>query len=250
MEFDLAFFAMTIPAVIFAGISKGGFGSGAAFASASILTLVFEPAVAVGLMLPLLMLMDVSALKIYWGKWDWALSWRVIIGSVPGVVLGALLFRSANPDVLRFLIGAISVLFVAWQIAVKRGWVKASDTPIGTVGGLIAGATGGFTSFISHAGGPPVAVYLLSHPVTKTSYQASTVVIFWVVNLLKAVPYGFIGIFTAETLLADLYLAPFAFVGVWLGVKAHNVMPERLYFLFTYILLVVTGCKLIWDALT
>jgi len=250
MQFDLAFFAITIPAVIFAGTSKGGFGSGAAFASASILALVFEPTVAVGLMLPLLMVMDVHALKVYWRKWDWKLSWIVIFGSLPGVALGALLYKDANPDLLRFLIGAISILFVIWSVVSAKGWFAKVKNPIGAVGGLVAGATGGFTSFVSHAGGPPVAVYLLSHPVTKTSYQASTVLIFWVINMLKAVPYAFIGIFTPQTLMADVILVPFAFIGVWLGVKAHDMLSERLYFNVTYVLLTLTGIKLIWDSLS
>lgn len=249
MEFDLAFFALSIPAVIFAGISKGGFGSGAAFAGSSILALVLDPSIAVGLMLPLLMLMDISALKAFWGRWDWGLSWRVIAGSIPGVVLGTLLFQSANDDVIRLLIGVISLAFVAWQMITKLQLIKARRKPFGPIAGWITGAIAGFTSFVSHAGGPPVAVYLLSHPVSKTTYQASTVLIFWVVNITKAVPYGIIGMFTYESLLADLYLAPFALFGVWLGVKAHNVIPERPYFVFTYILLTLTGSKLIWDAL-
>ena len=41
---DPTFFAIAGPAVMFAGISKGGFGSGAAFAAASLLALVVEPA--------------------------------------------------------------------------------------------------------------------------------------------------------------------------------------------------------------
>jgi hypothetical protein len=43
---DFAFFAIAGAAVTFAGISKGGFGSGAAFAAAAILALVVEPAMA------------------------------------------------------------------------------------------------------------------------------------------------------------------------------------------------------------
>ena len=42
-ELNLMFFAVAIPAVIFAGISKGGFGSGVAFASSSILALILTP---------------------------------------------------------------------------------------------------------------------------------------------------------------------------------------------------------------
>ena len=39
-------FALAVAAVIFAGISKGGFGSGASFASAAILALALPPAAA------------------------------------------------------------------------------------------------------------------------------------------------------------------------------------------------------------
>ena len=70
LTLDLFFFLVAGPAVLFAGISKAGFGSGAAFASASILALVVEPGLALGVMLPLLMLIDVSSLKPYWRKWS------------------------------------------------------------------------------------------------------------------------------------------------------------------------------------
>lgn len=250
MTFDLAFFAMTIPAVLFAGMSKGGFGSGAAFASSSILALVMEPAFAVGLMLPLLMLMDVAALRVYWRKWAWPESRLLILGSVPGILAGVVFFKMTNADVFRFLIGAISLAFVAWQGARRLGWVQLGQRPFPAWGGLLAGATAGFTSFVSHAGGPPAAVYLLSRPVTKTSYQASTVLVFWIINMLKAVPYGIVGIFTWESLTADLFLAPFAIIGTWLGVWLHNLVPERLFFGVTHVLLTLTGAKLVFDALT
>lgn len=247
--FDFAFFALAIPAVIFAGISKGGFGSGAAFASSSILALVFPPAIAIGVMLPLLMLMDAGAIKAYWRKWDWQLSKLVILGSIPGVALGAALYKIANPDVFRFMLGFISLAFVAWQLANEFGLVKKRDRPLRAIGGALAGMTGGFTSFISHAGGPPVAVYFLSQSVSKTTYQASTVLIFTFINLGKFVPYTALGIFSKQTFLADLYLAPFALIGVWIGVKAHYLIPEKAFFRLTYVLLTLTGSKLIWDSL-
>jgi len=59
-----------------------------------------------------------------------------------------------------------------------------------------------------------------------------------------------LGIFTQDTLTADLLLAPFAVLGAWLGVKAHRLVPERLFFSLTYVLLLITGTKLIWDGLT
>jgi uncharacterized membrane protein YfcA len=35
-----------------------------------------------------------------------------------------------------------------------------------------------------------------------------------------------------------------------LGVKAHHLVPERAFFQLTYVLLIITGSKLIWDGLT
>ena len=78
----------------------------------------------------------------------------------------------------------------------------------------------------------------------------SAPLVFWFVNLVKAVPYAMIGLFTQETLVLDLWLAPFAVVGALLGVRAHHLVPERTFFRITYVLLIFTGTKLIWDALT
>ncbi|MEL6426700.1 MAG: sulfite exporter TauE/SafE family protein, partial [Pseudomonadota bacterium] len=83
MELDLTFFALAVPAVLLAGISKGGFGSGAAFVAAPLLALIIEPQYAVGVMLPLLMLMDVTSLRPYWRRWDWPNARTMMIGAIP-----------------------------------------------------------------------------------------------------------------------------------------------------------------------
>ena len=66
-QVNLEFFLIAAPAVVFAVISKGGFGSGVAFVSAAILALVIEPGEALAIMLPLLMLIDLVTLRPYWG---------------------------------------------------------------------------------------------------------------------------------------------------------------------------------------
>ena len=250
MTLDLMFFLIAGPAVMFAGISKGGFGSGAAFAASSVLALVIEPGLALGVMLPMLMLIDVSTLRPYWGKWDKRAAVLLIFGGLPGVALGAALYTVADPDVFRFLIGAISLGFVAWQSARAIGWVRAAEHVMPVWAGALAGVVAGFTSFVSHAGGPPAAVYLLSLRIDKTRFQATTVLVFWAINIAKFIPYAALGMFTIQTGIANLVLAPFALLGAALGVHAHRMVPERLFFGITYVLLSVTGVKLIWDALT
>lgn len=247
---DLSIMAFAIPAVMFAGISKGGFGSGAAFAAAPLLALVLEPAMAVGMMLPLLILIDVVTLRSFWGKWHRPSAIALMAGALPGIALGAWLFRQANADLLRLLIGSIALLFVAYQWTRARGLLRIPHMRFRWSAGLGTGTVLGFTSFVSHAGGPPAAVFLLAQGLSKTVYQSTSVVVFWFVNLAKAVPYAMIGLFTHETLVLDMWLAPFAVVGALLGIKAHHVVPERVFFAITYVLLILTGTKLIWDALT
>ena len=245
---DPSFYLLAIPAVLFAGVSKAGFGSGAAFAAAAILALAVDPGVALGLMLPLLMLVDAATLGPYWRQWSWPDARLLILGALPGTALGAALWRVADDDLIRLLIGIVSLAFVAWQVARGRGWIRLRGREVPAWGGLVAGTVGGFTSFVSHAGGPPVAVYLLAQGLTKTVYQATTVLTFWAVNIIKVVPYALLGIFTVETLIADLVLAPFALLGAWLGVRAHRVVSETVFFAITYTALTLTGAKLIWDA--
>jgi len=244
------FFALAIPAVLFAGISKGGFGSAAAFAATPLLALILEPGEAIGVMLPLLVVMDFSALKPYWKEWDVPSSKALILGGIPGVILGAALYRVANPDLIRFLIGAVAVGFVLFQLARARGLIRPAKQPMSDRAGVLFGVGAGFTSFISHAGGPVAAMYLLSKPLSKRAYQATTVIVFWVSNLIKFIPYLMLGIFTWQTALADLFLLPFAIIGVYLGVWAHRIVPERLYFTLVYVFLTITGTKLIFDALS
>ncbi|WP_420328139.1 sulfite exporter TauE/SafE family protein [Mameliella sp.] len=248
--FTPSVFAVAIPAVIFAGISKGGFGSGVAFASASILAIVLDPGVALGLMLPLLMLIDVASLPAYWRKWDWASVRVLLIGSLPGTILGALFYAWTDPDAIRLLIGSIALLFVAWRMAQATRLIRLGETEFSPGVGLALGGLLGFTSFVSHAGGPAASVYLLGRKLGKTTFQSTTVLIFWAVNLSKSGIYAGMGIFTWDMLKLDLFLIPFALLGTWLGVKAHHMLPERLFFGIAYVALTLTGAKLVFDALT
>ena len=251
---DPTFLAVAIPGVIFAGISKGGFGSGAAFAATPLLALVVDPGTALAVMLPLLMLIDLAVLRPYWRRWSWPDARLLILSGMPGVALAAALWRVAPADLFRVLIGLVSLGFVAWQM---RGVFRGRSRPRGPAGprprlgwGVLAGSVAGFTSFVSHAGGPPVAVYLLARGLPKTTYQATTVLTFWAINIAKAAAFAGLGLFTARTLAADLALAPFALLGAAIGVRAHRLVPERAFFAITYALLTVTGSKLIWDALS
>lgn len=244
--FDTTFLIAAVPAVLIAGVSKAGFGSGASFVSVTILALALPPEQALGLMLPLLMVIDLASLRPYWRRWNVMDSKGLILAAVPGVGLGALLLSLVDAKGLKLLIGAISLIFVAHQLWPKRA---RANGPLAWGWGAIAGAIAGFTSFVSHAGGPITAMYLLRQGRSKTEYQATTVIVFFAINLMKLVIYVPSGMIRAEDLLPVALLIPVALLGTWLGVRAHQWVPQRAYFAVTYTLLVLTGGKLILDGL-
>lgn len=245
----LTFFAIAALAVVFAGVSKAGFGSGAAFASASILALIVEPSTALAFMLPLLMLIDAASLRPYWGRWNLRASLLLLAGALPGVLLGVLYFRAVDANGMRLMIGGVALGFVAWQLCVPR-LLRRGPGAMPRCAGVLAGAAAGFASFVSHAGGPAAAVYLLGRGMGKTEFQATTVLVFGAVNTVKAVCYAMLGMLDGATVAAALVFVPFALAGTWAGVRLHYLVPASLFFALTYILLTVTGVKLVWDGLS
>lgn len=243
---DPATLAVAVLAVLVAGVSKGGFGAGIGFLATPLLALTLPPATAAAIMLPILILMDQLGMVSYWRKWRWATVWPAVAAATVGIGLGALMFGRVDAAALRLGLGLIALAFTAFLIARAAGWAppRAGGR---RASAAIWGATSGFTSTISHAGGPPITIYLLGERLDKTAYQASTVLIFWAINLIKLIPYGALGVLDLSTLETSAKLFPAAVIGVGLGIWLHKRVPERLYFRVMVGLLTVTALKLVWD---
>jgi uncharacterized membrane protein YfcA len=127
---------------------------------------------------------------------------------------------------------------------------RSSGTrPLARAWGVLGGGVGGFTSFVAHSGGPPVAMYLLRRPLDRTRFVATTTVFFAVVNYVKLLPYGWLGQLSNDNLLLSLILAPLAPIGVATGVWLHRRVSDRFFFAVAYVMLFVVGVKLIRDGI-
>lgn len=250
MQIDPAFFAVAIPAVVIAGLSKGGFGASAGFASTPLLALVMPPAQAAALMLPILMVMDVASLRAYWRRWSWPDARRLMIGAAAGVGLAWATFRVVSAEMVQLMVGVIAIVFVLFQIVRSYGLVRPRPGTAGAGSGLFWGTVCGFTSFIANAGGPPASMYLLARPLDKTTFQATTVIAFWWVNLIKLPAFLSLGLLQLDMARPLAILLPLSLASVLAGVWAHRSISDRWFFRLTYALLLCTGAKLIWDAAT
>lgn len=241
---DPLFYAAALPAILLVGISKGGFGTGAGMFATPLIALVLPIPQAAAIMLPILIVMDVSGLWAYRGRYSRENLPLLLAGGVLGVALGALVFRSVDESWMRVGLGALAVGFVA-QRSLKRA--SPAPAPRSVPRGLFWSACSGITSTMAHAGGPPLSIYLLPQRLEKSVMVGTTVVFFAVINAVKVVPYAWLGLFDTRNLATSLALAPLAPFGIWLGFRLMKRLPERAFYATCYALLAGVGLKLLWD---
>jgi len=243
---DPWFYATAVVAVLILGIAKGGLAGGIGLVAVPLMSLTIEPARAAAILLPILMLMDATALRPWWGKWDTHNLRTTAPGAVLGTLMGLATFDLLSPDALRVMVGSIAlVLSLRWWLVRVPGPPHTSSYARGTFWSTLAG----FTSFSVHAGGPPLHIYLLSQRLDKTTFQATTVAFFFAVNWLKLGPYVWLGQLDGSNLATSLLLAPLAPVGIALGAWLHHRIDEKIFFRIVYASLVVLGLKLIQSGL-
>ena len=115
--------------------------------------------------------------------------------------------------------------------------------------GLFWSATSGYTSFLIHAGGPPINFYLLPLKLDKLSYLGTTTLAFFIINAVKLIPYFYLDLLVITNLKISLILLPLAAVSVIIGYTIQKIIPEKIFYNIIYILLFISGIKLIFDAL-
>ena len=247
MEFGFDFYMVAVLAVFITGIAKSGFAGGGAMLAVPLMTLFISPQVAAAIMLPILFVIDLFNLWKYRNDISMSLLKILLPGAMIGILIGAMTWRYLDADMLRFGIGLLALYFAGRYFLENRR--KSEARKMGPVAGAFMGGLGGLTSFITHAGGPPVNAYVLSQNVDKSVVMATNIYYFFIVNMVKLLPYFLLGQFSAENMTVTLYLAPVVPVGILVGYYLHGLVSQLLFTQIAYGLLVLTGLKLAWDGI-
>ena len=244
---DPAFYAVAIPAVLIFGISKGGFGGGLGIAAVPLMAFAVSPAIAAGILLPLLMLMDAIGVWAYRRRFDHRIIRAMLPGALAGIAVASLAFHSLDDDLIRILLGLIATAFAADYFLRRKDAApprRHSPKRAAFWGGLA-----GFTSTVAHAGGPPANIYLLPLKLDKTIFVGSMIILFALINAAKVLPYWLLGLFSPGNLFASLVLAPVAACGMLAGIWLHDKVNQLWFYRLCYLFVLLTGLKLIHDGL-
>src|SRR3546814_19943189 len=98
---DPLFYLAAVPAVLIAGISKGGFGAGLGLLAVPMMALVLPPVQVAAIMLPILLVMAHIGIWASWRKWESRLVLPLALAAPIGITLGAPGFLLMAPWTLR-----------------------------------------------------------------------------------------------------------------------------------------------------
>ena len=246
MLHDPWFYAVAIPAVIVVGLSKGGFGGGGLLGT-PLLVLVIPPLEAAAIMLPIMIVMDLVALHAWWGVFDRRSVAILVPASILGIAIGWAIAAYVSDDAVKLIVGAVALGFILNYIwGGRRGRARGPNA----LKGAFWGAIGGFTSFVSHAGGPPMQMYLLPLRLDPKVLAGTTVIVFAVANFVKLLPYSMLGQFSPAHLTASAVLLPFAPLATWFGARLVRTIRPESFYRVTYTILFLVAVKLLYDGTT
>jgi uncharacterized membrane protein YfcA len=240
------FYVVAVPAVLMMGMSKSGFGAGFGALAVPLMSLAIPVPQAAAIMLPLLAVMDALGFSALFREADRGLLKLLLPAGLLGTLLGTVLFSVLSSGTVAVVVGVLTLLFVAQRLIWKPS--PEAVRPPRWLGALL-GVASGFTSFVSHAGGPPVTAYVLPLRLNPVTFSATMAVFFTAINLSKWVPYAFLGLIDLRNMSTSLVLLPLAPVGVWAGLKLMRKVSQHLFYKLVSIGMALTGVVLIWRGL-
>lgn len=245
MHFSYEFALLSLAAWL-VGLSKGGLPT-IGMLAVPILSLMMPPMQAAVLLLPIYILSDMVGIYLYRKAFS-AVHLRILIpAGLVGIGIGWGTASWVSDAALALLIGMIGIGFCL------NSWLRTTGPTITAEPhkgwGRFWGALSGFTSFISHAGGPPFQVYMLPQKLPKLVFAGTSTLFFAVVNAAKLVPYQFIRPYSSESLHQAAWLVPAALLGTVMGAWLTKRLADAWFFRLVQIGLFIVSLKLVWSAL-
>jgi uncharacterized membrane protein YfcA len=241
----IAFWVAAVAAAVCVGMGKGGLPM-VGMLGVPVLSLAISPVTAAGLLLPIYVVSDVFGLWAYRRSFNRQVVAIMCAGMTAGVAIGWAAARITPESVVTGIVGAIGLAFSLSLLRHHGGPVQPRPARVGP--GLFWGTITGFTSFVSHSGGPPYQVYTLPLGMPKAMFAGTSTIAFAYVNAIKLVPYWALGQINLGSLGLAAWLAVPASLAVFAGVWLVKVLPEKLFFRLVTWSLLALSLKLLWDA--
>lgn len=242
MSFD-SYFVLAGLAALLVGLSKGGLPT-VGMLAVPLLSLFMSPVKAAVLLLPIYIISDVVSVWLYRRDFSAANLKILIPAGMLGVFIGWLTASFTSDSAVKLMIGCMGVGFCL------NTWLRKTPQdkqPVDQKKGWFWGTVAGFTSFISHAGGPPFQIYVLPQRLPKIQFAGTATLLFAVINAAKIWPYQLLQPYSVDDLMRAADLIPFALVGTVLGAYITQKIADVWFYRLVQAGLFTVSLKLMAD---
>ncbi len=168
------------------------------------------------------------------------LNWRkilpLLIGSIPGVFVGTVLLKQADPVVINRILGLLLIGISGFNLIIKP---KPVNPPV--IWGYIAGFFAGGINAAVGAGGPPAIIYTTLTDWKKDEIKATLTGFFVLNGYVTAAVHACNGMITRTTMSYFVSTLFFVLLGTFAGSKISGRINRRTYLRVVYVLLMGLG---------
>lgn len=211
-----------------AGFSKAGF-TGVGLVTVVVFASLFGARDSTGIVLPIFIMADLGAVTLFkqHARWDYIRRTLPLAGA--GVVIGTLILARMDNDGFRPVLGAMIIGLVVMQVMRMRWPDVFGAVPHTRAAAWSLGLLAGITTMLANAAGPIVALYCIAVGLPKYEVVGTLAWFFFLVNLFK-VPFSIsLGVIHGSSVLLNVVLAPFIFIGLLAGRWLIGRVPQRVF---------------------
>ncbi|MEE8332543.1 MAG: sulfite exporter TauE/SafE family protein [Alphaproteobacteria bacterium] len=233
------FFGLTVAAFVTAVIGMVT-GTGGGLVLLALMAIFFTPAV----LIPMHTVVQLgSGFTRAIQMWSWVLKPLIppfLIGIVIGAVLGTQIFFSLSSAALQAVIGG-AIITLAWLPKLARAGGERNRF---AVLGFLATFLGVFIS----ATGTMLSPFIASASPDRRNHAATMAALMGMVHIAKLVAFGVVGVAIGAYAPLMVAMIMAGMLGNWVGVRALNRIPERLFRIVFQVLLTVLALRMLWRA--
>jgi uncharacterized membrane protein YfcA len=167
---------------------------------------------------------------------DFPSAWRLIVASLVGIPFGVLLLHYAPESVVKSVLGLVLVGYGVYNLITPRVPHLQHEKyalPFGFIAGVLGGAY--------NTSGPPVVIYGTLRRWSPEYFRATLQCYFFFTYMATMVGHGLARLWTPLVITLFLWALPGIGLGIYLGGKAHRLIPRPVFSRVIFCLLVVLG---------
>lgn len=222
------------------GLRRGGI-QGPEILGVALMAAHLGASASVGIAVVIFLLADIPAVIMLFRDVDWRMLVRLLIPTVTGITVAAVVGRSIPEDAFEWILFSLilaSFLTLLWQRT--RHGMEVVEYTGSKVISLTAGFLAGFATMMGNMASVFLIIYFASVGARKEKFIATSACFFLFVNLMKLPVHIWIWKTLERWMLPPtLILIPVITLGVYLGRVIVRKLPEVVYWRFVFVVVAI-----------